>query len=64
MDFGAIDFVEDEAGVCYVIDVNSTSYGRGLDKAARQHLRSGLMKRLASPHILQDTYFALLLFSD
>ena len=48
MDFGAVDFVEDEGGECYAVDVNATSYGRALSAEARRHLQSGLMVALGS----------------
>jgi predicted O-methyltransferase YrrM len=48
MDFGALDFVEDDAGECYAIDVNSTSYGNAVHKDAAQHLRSGLLGKISS----------------
>lgn len=42
MDFGAIDIVEDEDGLCYVVDVNSTTFGRSLSPSHCEYLAHGL----------------------
>jgi hypothetical protein len=46
IDFGAVDIVEDDDGLCYAIDINSTSFGRALDMHARAYLRRGLLVRI------------------
>jgi hypothetical protein len=43
LDFGAIDVVVDDAARCFVIDLNSTSYGCALSEKAVEHLRKGLV---------------------
>jgi hypothetical protein len=47
IDFGALDVVQDNRGQCYIVDLNTTSYGRALSPEAAEHLRGGLLSRIA-----------------
>jgi hypothetical protein len=46
LDFGAIDFVQDGAGEIYAVDVNTTTFAKGLSRNAIEHLREGLSEHL------------------
>lgn len=46
-DFGAIDFVEDDVGAIYPIDLNVTSFSRALSDDLLDYLRVGLDERVA-----------------
>ena len=54
IDFGAVDFVEDDTGQCYVIDLNATSYSKALSPDAVQHLRRGLFARIDALRVPGD----------
>jgi hypothetical protein len=42
IDFGAVDFLQDDSGAVFIIDVNTTTYARGLGDDAVRFLREGV----------------------
>ena len=48
MDFGALEVIPDDHGQAYLIDVNSTCYGKVLNVRILTYLRRGLFARITS----------------
>jgi len=54
LDFGAIDFLEDDVGNTYVLDINTTTYAHALTCQSIEYLRLGLLEYLDTSRIKQS----------